>query len=88
MDRAGTGKTFVVANTLEIARAYYKDAEVAAYALTNHAATSIDGMTINKLLGFPGGLAFSERSVWRFVKANRRICESVRGMKVLVVDEI
>ncbi len=85
---AGSGKSFLLRRLLREALKKYDAECVMACAWTNQCATAIGGRTIHAWFGVQCGFVFSKENLWSRVKEDKAMCDVLRKVKVLFVDEI
>ncbi len=81
----GAGKTYTINRYVEYLRAH--DIETAITASTGIAATHISGTTLHSWSGIGILSSLSEREL-AGIAGNRHIAKRVRGVKVLIIDEV
>lgn len=86
---AGSGKTFVLKEVIRCAR-NVTDARrtVAVCALSNAAASSLEGCTLHSIFGAPSGWEWSKKFLWEQISSNQRRSQRLRDIRILVIDEI
>lgn len=84
---AGSGKSFLIRQILQEARAKHGNHLVSACALTNQAASEFGGMTLHSMLGAPPSWPFQKEKLMEIIMRYPEKVEVIRVMQILILEE-